>query len=104
MAPNVLDPVENIQKESENAVRSRIIVGSEKSTKENCNNNNNSLELSHSKEVTNLQEKIPFKPQIRWPDLIAQVFIHGGSLYGLYYLITLKAAFYTYIWCEFVSS
>lgn len=110
MAPNILDSVvnksENIPKESENAVRSRTTGDSEKSSSENWNNN--SAELSHSKEshkingkVQTSQEEIPFTPQIRWPDLIAQVFVHVGFLYGLYYLITLKAAFYTYLWCEF---
>lgn len=42
----------------------------------------------------------PFKPRIMWPDLGAQVAIHLGFLYGLYYLITLKAKFYTYLWCK----
>lgn len=26
----------------------------------------------------------PFVPSIRWPDLLAQIFIHAGSLYGIY--------------------
>ncbi|CAO1433062.1 unnamed protein product [Diamesa serratosioi] len=43
-------------------------------------------------------KKRVFKPQIRWPDLIAQIFIHAGFLYGLYYLISLQAKFYTFIW------
>jgi hypothetical protein len=111
MAPNILDPVaknsENNSEDNETGVRSRIIGGDEKSSSVKWKNNNiNSTELSRSEESHKTdeeisQEQITFKPQIRWPDLIAQVFIHVGSLYGLYYLITLKAALYTYVWCKF---
>lgn len=106
MAPNILDPVtnksENGPNEGENAVRSRILANSEKSNlNETWSNNNNNSELRHSMEASKPQEEFHFKPKIRWPDLIAQVFVHGGALYGLYYLITLQAAFLTYIWCEF---
>lgn len=41
-----------------------------------------------------------FKPKIRWPDLIVQIVIHLGSLYGIYYLITFRAKFHTYLWCK----
>ncbi|XP_054736876.1 acyl-CoA Delta-9 desaturase [Anastrepha obliqua] len=37
-----------------------------------------------------------YNPQIRWPDLIAQIFLHGGSLYGIYLLF--QANFYTFLW------
>lgn len=37
---------------------------------------------------------IPFIPRIRWPDLIAQLFIHIGGLYGLYLMIV-SAKIYT---------
>lgn len=39
-----------------------------------------------------------FTAQIRWPDLIAQAFLHAGALYGIYYLITLQPKANTYIW------
>ena len=104
MAPNTLDPVskssDNISPDDDNSVRSRLISSEVKSF-------DDSPKLSHSKEIEDSNEansksedKTPFVPKIRWPDLIAQVFIHGGSIYGLYYLITLKAAFYTYVWCK----
>lgn len=112
MTPNILDPVakksETIKDENaENIVRSRKIGDSEEKFREdNCNNSNHS-ELSHSIENNktngeshNSHEPQPFKPQIRWPDLMAQVFIHVGSLYGLFYLIALKAKLYTYVWCK----
>lgn len=113
MAPNILDPVskksENVPKDT-NDLRSRILSESVKFSAKNYNQGNNShLELNQENQqseenVTKPQENIPFKPQIRWPDLIAQVFIHVGSVYGLYYLFTFQAAFYTYIWCEFSES
>jgi stearoyl-CoA desaturase (delta-9 desaturase) len=47
------------------------------------------------------ENEVTFEPQIRWPDLLAQLSLHIGFLCGLYYLIALKAKFYTYVWCEF---
>ena len=41
-----------------------------------------------------------FNPKIRWPDLIAQISIHIGSLIGLYFLLAFKAKFFTYLWCK----
>lgn len=40
--------------------------------------------------------EIEYNPHIRWPDLIAQVFLHGGALYGIYLLF--QAKFYTFLW------
>ncbi|XP_036322699.1 acyl-CoA desaturase-like [Rhagoletis pomonella] len=37
-----------------------------------------------------------YNPQIRWLDLIAQIFLHGGALYGIYLLF--QANFYTFLW------
>lgn len=103
MTPNILDPVtkkaESIEK-NESGVRSRI--SGEKSRDEPSSLIDSKEQQSHSP-VSSPEEKPPFNPQIRWPDLIAQVFIHAGSLYGLYYLITLKAKLYTYIWCKLLA-
>lgn len=41
-------------------------------------------------------DEIVYKPQIRWPDLGAQTFLHVGALYGLYLLFSAK--FYTFLW------
>lgn len=76
--------------------------------KDNSNNNSHSngsvsINESHTKEQQQTTEERVFKPQIRWPDLIAQIFIHAGFLYGLYYLISLQAKFYTYIWCKLLA-
>ncbi|EDW59214.2 acyl-CoA desaturase isoform X1 [Drosophila virilis] len=49
-------------------------------------------------------EEVVYNPQIRWPDLGAQTFLHVGALYGLYLLCYAK--FYTFLWvvaCIWVS-
>lgn len=95
MAPNTLDPVTKKPDDddiaSNGSVRSRII--SEKA----CDGDSTT---SHSTSNGDVDKSKEFQPQIRWPDLIAQVFIHTGFLYGLYYLFALKAKFYTYVWCK----
>ncbi|SPP89933.1 acyl-CoA desaturase [Drosophila guanche] len=42
------------------------------------------------------KEEEVYKPQIRWPDLGAQTFLHVGALYGVYLLFYAK--FYTFLW------
>lgn len=99
MAPNILDPV--AKKVVKDDVRSRIVESNVNCQPESAIKTNSKEQSLTSNESNNPQEKTVFKPQIRWPDLIAQIFIHVGSLYGLYYLITLQAKFYTYVWCKF---
>jgi len=50
--------------------------------------------LERAENVENSKEV--FKPKIRWPDLIAQLFIHLGWVYGLY-LVFYEAKLYTSI-------
>lgn len=38
--------------------------------------------------------------KIKWPDFIAQLFLHAGALYGLYLMI-FYARFYTFLWGKF---
>lgn len=41
-----------------------------------------------------------FHPQIRWPDLTAQIFLHAGAIYGLIFqFYTVKL--FTIIWCKY---
>ncbi|KAH8246958.1 hypothetical protein KR032_005050 [Drosophila birchii] len=42
------------------------------------------------------EEEEEYRPQIRWPDLGAQTFLHVGALYGVYLLFYAK--FYTFLW------
>lgn len=109
MAPDILESMENeSSKDETNITRSRKIT-SNKISYENHSNSNNNQSTQHSKgnsnnisHINNGNGKIydEFKAHIRWPDLIVQLAIHVGSLYGLYLLIALKAKFYTYIWCK----
>lgn len=95
MAPNIIDPDSKTSENEDSEVRSRVKAD------QKTNNLSDSAKLNQSTQKHNPQDDKPvFVPQIRWPDLIAQVFIHVGSLYGLYYLITLQAKPYTYIWCK----
>ncbi|KAL3279058.1 hypothetical protein HHI36_016573 [Cryptolaemus montrouzieri] len=48
-----------------------------------------------------VEETENFVPSIQWPDLLAQVFIHVGCLYGLY-LCLVAAKFYTTIFAFLV--
>lgn len=68
-------------------------------------NSTKNIEIDTKAKHTIAQDtnQIKFKPQIRWPDLIAQLAIHLGFVYGLYYLITFQTKFYTYIWCKYLS-
>lgn len=111
MAPNTSEPVtkkpESFQQD-EGALKSRVIGSTKQAANENRNESGSSEQSNFASlgnkvtdGVENNQEKTVFKPRIRWPDLMAQVFVHVGSTYGLYFLITLQAKFYTYIWCKF---
>ncbi|CRK94612.1 CLUMA_CG008112, isoform A [Clunio marinus] len=100
MAPNILDP-ENKKpddiKQDDSILRSRIDNAKE-SHHDRTQPNHSIKNLTTTEESQSKVESIEFQPQIRWPDLFAQLFIHVGSLYGLYYLVALKPKFYTYIW------
>lgn len=49
-----------------------------------------------------LEEDQEYNPQIRWPDLGAQTFLHLGALYGLYLMFYAK--FYTFLWGRWTIS
>lgn len=61
-------------------------------------------EIAEAKETLKQQQVLDetekeFKPEIRWLDLIAQLFLHVGALYGFYLLFSAK--FYTFLWGEY---
>ncbi|XP_068153051.1 acyl-CoA Delta-9 desaturase [Drosophila tropicalis] len=58
--------------------------------------NNAKLDTKQQEATVNAEEEEEFKPQIRWPDLIAQTFLHSGALYGAYLLFYAKL--YTFLW------
>lgn len=103
MAPKTVDAVTKSSDKTaddESSIRSRLLIKNGETQEYNNNVISNARRLNDNQNPDLIDENIPFTPKIRWPDLLAQVFIHGGSVYGLYYLITLKAAFYTYVWCR----
>lgn len=75
-----IDVIENLGYKEENAVYKEIPIASETSG------------IPDYK----ASSEIEYNPQIRWLDLIAQVFLHGGALYGVYLLF--QAKFYTLLW------
>lgn len=61
------------------------------------NNDSDNINECHT---SRMKEQV-FKPEIIWFELIAQLFLHTGFLCGAYYLVTLQAKFFTYIWCKY---
>lgn len=66
---------------------------------ENAVYKENEAKLKEEKKVEKDQE---YNPQIRWPDLCAQTFLHVGALYGLYLMFYAK--FYTFLWGRLLKS
>lgn len=77
------DLVDNLGYKEENAVYKECAQAKEKL-------------LQQQQSAEDLEKE--FKPKIRWPDLIAQLFLHVGGLYGFYLLFSAK--FYTFLWGE----
>lgn len=46
-----------------------------------------------------LHDNVAFVPRFRWPDLIVQIFLHVGALYGLLFQFY-SIKFFTMIWCK----
>lgn len=51
------------------------------------------------KKNASMESDTEFVAGIRWPDLMVQIFLHAGCLYG-FYLIFAAAKWYTTIWGE----
>ena len=69
--------------------------------------NNNTVLRDSASEVTSdsdfdikKYEAMEFKAQWRWPDLLAQVFLHLVSIYGLYLMISNQVKLYTILFGE----
>ncbi|EDS40308.1 acyl-CoA Delta(11) desaturase [Culex quinquefasciatus] len=59
------------------------------------NDNNNQIEKESAIEASHEDQ---FRPEIRWPDFIAQLFLHVGFLIGIWQVVTLQAKLYTVLW------
>lgn len=49
----------------------------------------------------NTSPAIEYNPQIRWPDLGAQLFLHSGAIYALVFLFY-KIKLLTLLWCKYI--
>lgn len=59
-------------------------------------NNNNERKLDEK--IPEANDDVEYVPKIMWPDLFAQLFVHGGCVYGLYLILTGQVMFYTVLW------
>ena len=84
-AINAKDLADNLGYKEENAVYKECIKAKEKLQREQV-----------------LEDEKEFKPQLRYPDLIAQLFLHVGAVYGFYLLFSAK--FYTFLWGEYFQN
>lgn len=78
---------------TENSVKQRT---SSVPTIDNVTTNHSEIDKNCNKNLMSSTKQTEFKPQIRWPDLFAQIFIHAGCLYGFYLLAYVKL--YTILW------
>lgn len=79
------------------------------SNDKNNNTNKNSVEsVGQNRQLDKKHDQIAqkqsidqnYQPKLRWPDLIAQIFLHAGAVYGLIFqFYTIR--FFTLIWCEY---
>lgn len=68
------------------------------STGEACDTTFNNINCDKNDNI--IKEEPPFKPNIRWPDLVVQIFLHTGALYGFLFLFW-SIKIYTFLWCKY---
>lgn len=104
MAPDIADPAlapdnhhsSSSSTTSSSSIQKRMVSSSRENNLVSNDDNNNLIEPKqnlHSEE---------FRPQIRWPDFFAQLFLHVGFLIGLWLVITLQTKFYTVLWSKII--
>lgn len=55
-------------------------------------------------EKNGINSDIPkFQPKIRWPDLLVQIFLHIGAIYGLVFQFY-KIKLLTFLWCKHLKN
>lgn len=57
------------------------------------------LDKRIASDVNEIDKAVEFTPNIRWPDLIVQTFLHTGAVYGLFLLFYIK--FFTVPWSKY---
>lgn len=86
-------------------------------------NTNNTCNTEHSSKMTHLnnnndykngvpkingsvsavdENKEKFVPKLRWPDLIAQIFLHAGAVYGFIFQFY-RIKLFTFFWCKYLK-
>lgn len=120
MAPDITETIIITENPKSNASENAQNNINEYSIKQRQNNNNNTINdnnlssshhsannfkntknlLDTNEQLITLRRNHDFIADIRWPDLMAQLFIHGGAAYGLYLLFHVK--FLTIVWCKYL--
>lgn len=116
MAPDITETIVITESQKSTCTENAQNNTNEYSIKQRHNNNNTINDSSSHHTVNNhkntktlrdtneklftLRRNHDFIADIRWPDLMAQLFIHGGAAYGLYLLFHVK--FLTIVWCKYL--
>lgn len=94
MAPDIADPVVPVVGNTDSCqTRQRVPTAHD--------DNNNQIGGKAASEASHEDQE--FRPEIRWPDFFAQLFLHVGFLIGVWQVVTLQAKLYTVLWSEFVN-
>ena len=72
------------------------VIGVDENVETDCKVNTKKNGIN-SNEVE--KAEVEYVPQIKWPDLLAQAFIHFGCVYGFYLCLT-QAKALTFLWGE----
>lgn len=92
MAPDIADPVVPVGNTDDSCQSTRQRVPAHAH-----DDNNNQIEKGSAIEASHEDQ---FRPEIRWPDFIAQLFLHVGFLIGIWQVVTLQAKLYTVLWSK----
>lgn len=74
---------------------------SEEQIKSETNGGVNIVHKQIASDLTDIDNAAEFKPDIRWPDLIVQTYLHTGAVYGLFLLFYIK--FFTFMWSKYLQ-
>lgn len=72
---------------------------SEAKIKSEANGSVHIVDKQTDSDLSEVNTGVEFKPDIRWPDLIVQTFLHTGAVYGLFLLFYIN--FFTFLWSKY---
>lgn len=108
MAPDIRDPVvipkqtadtSDIDQKSNNGLYKRTANGGNNNNNDKINSIDEQSDTICDSASATMNSEI-FQPKIRWPDLIVQIFLHVGAVYGFLFLFW-SIKFYTFLWCKY---